>query len=194
MNARAEPLLSPCIINKRSLDPFRGGDCCDGRNNTRHHAGQQVVTRRQGARRRIRKGLFDLVEEEETHGIFPHRSKDEGAAAFVQRSQTLFFVDSTHHQERIAWRRQALFLPQLHSGLCELKWILSGLVSLDLRHFRCFSRHTVMNASMPPAIPPAVSETTAGVFLSWQALVLAASRHDRESLLHRQPWLVWIWI
>lgn len=58
------------VINKSSLDTFRGRDGSYRCHDASCHAGCEVAERREGAGFRIGEGMFDLIEEQKANAVF----------------------------------------------------------------------------------------------------------------------------
>lgn len=70
MKTGAEAFFCPGVVYERGLDALGWCDCSYRCDDSSSHTGEQVAQGRQGACFWVRKGGFDLVEEEEPDAIF----------------------------------------------------------------------------------------------------------------------------
>lgn len=113
------------IVDQCGLDPFRWRHRQEGRDDSRGHAGKDIADRCQGTGLWILEQVLDVVEGDETDGIFGNGTDDLRRAAFVQGTDAFGSVDSADDKERVFGCWNPFLVPQLDTSLRKFKGILS---------------------------------------------------------------------
>lgn len=167
-----KPFVMPRVIYQRRLDAFRGCHRERARHHSRRNAGHQIAQGRERTGLRILERALDAVERNEPDRVLEHRARHERLASLVQRPRTFLFDHRFDHLERISGRT---VLVELDSGLGEFECYIAPPKECQNSERRPTAREPrvwprvkedsryVIVASTPPAVPPAMSETS-GVF------------------------------
>jgi hypothetical protein len=173
MRRAPKPSLVSRIVNQGGLHALCRRYCEETCDDTAHHAGAQTSERCQGTGFGILEPVFDIVEAEKANAIFGNTADCKGGAAFVQGFQPFLLVYSCDDNEWVLWCWHAFLFAQLYARLCKLEWILRIFSRCMIQDNYVCGKLTVAVASMAPAIPPARSDTTAGVEESYGHMSMA---------------------